>query len=109
MVHHLIAAGSTTDRSTIAACEVRAMRIVCIYRDRGQQKYKLTDGVRVIIKICHTTMMRFSRTPSVVPGHAKMVLRLVLSGKITVEESFKDMAKDMMDWVTGKSQTVSQS
>jgi hypothetical protein len=102
IVKHLIAIGTVVDRTSMSACAPRAMRIVCSYCDGGQHKYRLTDGVRVIIRMCHETMKKYSRTPSVVPGHVKMVLKLVLGGKLIVEKSFQDMAKEVVDWLAAK-------
>lgn len=99
MVKYLIASGVAVDRASLAACESRAMRIACSYRDGGQHKYKLTDGIRVTILVCHEARKRFSRNPGVLLGNAKMVLRLVLSGKLTVEDLFQDMAKNVMKWI----------
>jgi hypothetical protein len=105
MVHHLIEAGVAVVSLVLGNFESRASRVLKARHNFHKVHKCISEGAMVTILIAREAMRTVSRHELKQFGSIKLLLRLVLNGKLKVPTEplpFEEMAKEVIDWLAAE-------
>ncbi|KAI4697245.1 uncharacterized protein J4E84_000372 [Alternaria hordeiaustralica] len=107
MTRHLVDAGVSIDAQVLKQCESKASFALRARHKMKQSHFCLTDGAMVTILIASEAKRQGLRAELKSCGSIKLLLRLVLNGKIIVPPEpldFMKLAVEVVDWLASESQ-----
>jgi hypothetical protein len=104
MVQHLLNAGVAVDGEVFKRCEEWASNVLKARHDFKKAQSSISEGAMVTIIIAREAMSRLKKEELNASGSVKLLLKLVLNGRIKVPTAplpFEEMAKEVYAWLTG--------
>jgi hypothetical protein len=102
MVHHLVRAGVAVDSLALEHLEKRASRVLKARHDFHKAHACVSDGAMVTVLVAREAMRSVSQRELKRFGSIKLLLKLVLNGKMkvpTMPLPFEEMAREVCDWM----------